>query len=423
MSAGVRAAVVAALLWAPEAGAQSLAARVAAVADGEAQVTYTTRPEACGDGRELVAVGEFLTASGSVEGHGWSNVNCERGPARLVLTVERGAVTDARVHVGRPRPASEPVRDLGVVSAAEAADFALTLAGRLTGRAARRAVVAAAVADSADVWRRLLALARGGAADERTRRTAVHWLGAVAPPEAVAPMQALVRDPGESRLVREGAVAVLALAPDGAGVPALVDLARGRAADGWLREKAVFWLGQARDPRARATLRELAAGDTVAGRAREQAIFALGHGGEHDAGDGAFLRALYARLPNERLRGKAIQGVAQLDDAASRRWLLDLAANALEPVGARKQALFWAGQQDDTPIAELVAVYPRLAGQELRKHYAFVLSQREEDAAVDRLIDVARTDADPAVRRQALFWLGQSRHARARQYLVEVIER
>lgn len=405
------------------AGGQSLAARVATVGTGAAQVSYSTRPEACGDGRNVVALGEFLTASGSVEMHGWSNVDCRHGPARLVLTVRNGEVTDARVHVGGAGAAGAGVRDLGTVGAAEAADYALALAARLEGRGAQRAVVAAAVADSADVWRRLLALARGGARDRRTRRTAMHWLGAVAPPEAMAPLSALAQDAGEREEVREGAVAALALAPGAVGVPALVRVAQGGGGtDAWVREKAVFWLGQADDERARATLRSLAGGDTVAVRAREQAIFALGHSDEGEE-NSAFLRALYARLPSGRLREKAIQSVAQSDDEASQRWLLDLAANDAEPVESRKQALFWAGQQDDVPVAELIAVYPKLTGRELRKHYTFVLSQREEEAAVERLIEVARRDADAEVRRQALFWLGQSQHPRARQYLVEVIER
>jgi HEAT repeat protein len=52
-----------------------------------------------------------------------------------------------------------------------------------------------------------------------------------------------------------------------------------------------------------------------------------------------------------------------------------------------------------------------------------VLSQRGEDAAVDRLVAIARADADPGVRRQAIFWLGQSRNPRARAYLEGVVAR
>jgi HEAT repeat protein len=256
----------------------------------------------------------------------------------------------------------------------------------------------------------------------------MHWLGAVAPPAAVPTLAALLRDSAERRVVREGAAQVLAQADDGAGVPALAAAARGEraagGADPWVRERAVFWLGTADDARARATLRALAAADTADEQVRGRAIFAIGHLGGRwadDAGNGAFLRALYPRLPSGRLRDGVVQSVAQSDDPAARRWLLGLAADAAQPLEARKRALFWAGQQRAGRVDELVALDARLEGSELRRHYTFVLSQRSEDAAVDRLIAIARGDADRAVRRQAIFWLGQSRSARARAYLESVV--
>ena len=74
-------------------------------------------------------------------------------------------------------------------------------------------------------------------------------------------------------------------------------------------------------------------------------------------------------------------------------------------------------------LDDLLAADARLTGAELRRHYTFVLSQRGEDAAVDRLIAIARGDADREVRRQAVFWLGQSRNPRARRYLEAVVAR
>jgi HEAT repeat protein len=284
------------------------------------------------------------------------------------------------------------------------------------------------VADSASVWRPLVALARAHA-DERVARSALHWAGAGAPPEAVPTIAAVLGDAGARRAVREGAAAALAFVPDGAGVAALAAAAGGAGAagrDAWAREKAVFWLGNAGDPRARATLRALAAADTAPEPVRGQAIFALGHldrdaDGGPGEGNGAFLRALYPRLASERLRDRVIQSVAQGEDAEGSRWLLGLAADGAQPVEMRKKALFWAGQREETPVGELVAAGPRLAGTELRRHYAFVLSQRREDAAVDGLIALARADADRDVRKQAIFWLGQSRSPRARRYLEAVV--
>jgi hypothetical protein len=100
-----------------------------------------------------------------------------------------------------------------------------------------------------------------------------------------------------------------------------------------------------------------------------------------------------------------------------RRLVLDIDA----PMPSREQALFWIGESE-TPTANLVSLYGALAPVALREHYTFVLSQRRDDeAALDQLIDVARHDRDGAVRKQAMFWLGQSRSPKATNFFREVL--
>ena len=98
-------------------GAQSLADRVNAVKDGTLQITYASRPDACGDGNDVTALGKLVTVYPSVQGHGWSNMNCTFGPARVVVTKVDGSITSVRVHIGAPRRASADVTDLGIVPA------------------------------------------------------------------------------------------------------------------------------------------------------------------------------------------------------------------------------------------------------------------------------------------------------------------
>lgn len=90
-------------------------------------------------------------------------------------------------------------------------------------------------------------------------------------------------------------------------------------------------------------------------------------------------------------------------------------------VETRKQALFWYGQSD-VPTSALVKIYDTLEPRALREQYTFVLSQRgDDDAAVTKLIDVARRDSDMHVRKQALFWLGQTHDPRALEFFREVL--
>jgi HEAT repeat protein len=247
-------------------------------------------------------------------------------------------------------------------------------------------------------------------------------MSGVAPAEAAVPLAALARTGGEPKALREGAIMTLAQLRDGAGVPALIEMTRRDDGERWLRERSIFWLGNADDDRARSTLRTLAASDTLGRNLRDQAIFALGFL-DGQGGNGPFLRSLYGRLDDKQLKDKVIQAVAQMDDDTDQRWLLDRVLDANEPVDLRKQALFWRGQRNTSPLGDLISLYPRLDSRELRDHYVFVLSQRQESAAVDKLIDIARNDADREIRAKATFWLGQSRDPRASKFLEERISK
>jgi HEAT repeat protein len=83
--------------------------------------------------------------------------------------------------------------------------------------------------------------------------------------------------------------------------------------------------------------------------------------------------------------------------------------------------LFWAGQ-GGVSIAELTKLYAGIPDREMREQLIFVYSQRDEPAALDKLIEIAKRDSSPDLRKRALFWLGQSEDSRAVQALQEIIE-
>ena len=64
-----------------------------------------------------------------------------------------------------------------------------------------------------------------------------------------------------------------------------------------------------------------------------------------------------------------------------------------------------------------------LADTDVKKKAVFALSQLPRDEGVPLLIQVARTNRNPAVRKQAIFWLGQSQDSRALQFFEEVLLR
>ena len=102
-------------------------------------------------------------------------------------------------------------------------------------------------------------------------------------------------------------------------------------------------------------------------------------------------------------------------------WLLGVARDSAQGIEMRKQALFWAGQ-GGVAIGQLTDLYGQINDQAMREQLVFVYSQRDEPAALDKLIDIAKNDPNQELRKRALFWIGQSGDSRAVQALQEVIE-
>jgi hypothetical protein len=250
------------------AAAQDLAARVAAVRDGRVQLLFTAREGTCGDGRTFVRVGNN-TYVGTWNGGMETRHNCAPGPVRVVARVRDGVVDDVRHYVG-PVPARDTdVTDLGTVPAPVAARWLMDVAKRSPTRAASKAIVPAMLADSAIIWRDLLAIARD--ADTRSRdvrREAANWLSHFASAAVSG------RKPGELDFetgvgapgdhgkdsdeveTKKAAVFALSQLRDNTGVPQLVTVARTNK-DPEVRRSALFWLGQSGDPRGLAVFEEV----------------------------------------------------------------------------------------------------------------------------------------------------------------------
>ena len=261
---GVAAALTMAAAVVPTpAGAQDIAARIAAVKDGRVQFTYAAREGVCGDGRSFVRIGRN-TYVGSWNGDGFERDRCEPGPVRVVARVRDGAVDELRHWVGTvPAARVEDVTDLGAVPAPAAARWLLDVARRGPARAAIKAIFPAVLADSAVVWRDLLAIARDDDRSRDTRREAANWLShfasaavSGAQPGALDFETGVGADGSDEVEVKKSAVFALSQLRGNAGVPQLVTVARTNK-DPAVRRSALFWLGQSGDPRGLEVFEEL----------------------------------------------------------------------------------------------------------------------------------------------------------------------
>lgn len=135
-----------------------------------------------------------------------------------------------------------------------------------------------------------------------------------------------------------------------------------------------------------------------------------------------WLAGLAAEADSKRDGGELLAALAHHGDAAADDALQRLAAKPY-PQEQREQALFWIGQtRGEEGVRFLSGVARRDADGEIREKAIFSLSQSEVPEAVDTIVDVARNDRDEEVRGQALFWLAQTNSERAPKVLLAALD-
>jgi hypothetical protein len=163
-----------------------------------------------------------------------------------------------------------------------------------------------------------------------------------------------------------------------------------------------------------------------AGTAREQnrradsAVSAIAMHAD-PAAEQALEDLLAASQPDE-LRRRAVFGLSQRNNPQALNVLVGVAHNDKSP-HLRGQALFWLAQRAGQKVAES-AINDAIANDpetEVKKKAVFALTQMPSGQGVPLLIQVARTNRNPEVRKQAMFWLGQSKDERALAFIEEVL--
>lgn len=125
----------------------------------------------------------------------------------------------------------------------------------------------------------------------------------------------------------------------------------------------------------------------------------------------------------DRVTGGALSALSMHAEPSATDALVRLARTHAAP-GVRGDALFWlaqrAGQKAAALITERIDQDP---DTDVKKRAVFALSQLPRDEGVPLLIKVARTNTNPAVRKQAMFWLGQSKDPRAIDFFAEILSK
>jgi HEAT repeat protein/TolA-binding protein len=301
-------------------------------------------------------------------------------------------------------------------------------------------------------------LARREPCTQQLRRTAVWLVARQKSPDAAALLVNTAKNDPD-REVREQAVFWLANVPSEEAVTMLVDLAR-NGDDLDLRKRAVYALSRSKSDRALTTLREITTDTRAPEELRAEALnWYLGRTQRDVADPLSFLRDIYGKADGQQLKQTTLRYVAGLRTDESRAWLVSLAVNERESIDLRRSAVAYiasgAGNATftsaftrkgatptpamapaapsslssaDRPAGSAIAaslwqVYEKTGEIEIRRQALASLASLRDNAGIDRLIDVARNEKQPELRRSAISYLSRSKDPRALELLQEIINK
>lgn len=253
------------------------------------------------------------------------------------------------------------------------------------------------------------------------RRTAVYLLGNSGDATAPAIMRDVALNDSEPE-VRSTAIQFLARSPSDVAVSTLDEILRTTTDQNVLRTAARA-LAANPSPRARQSVRTLIERADAPERLRMEAIGGFEDSQRTTDEDAAYLRGLYPKMDNPRIKARIARVIGQLGGDANDQWLMGLMRNSDEPLEVRSAALSRLAMRSNTSIGDAVKLYGSVSDRQLREMLINVYGQRREPEATDKLLDIAKNDTDYNLRRQAINALTRKNDPRATKLLLEIIDK
>ena len=245
----------------------------------------------------------------------------------------------------------------------------------------------------------------------------VYWLGRASNEESLNFLRSLVEQ-NQTRKVVENAAVGIALHDDARVAGILKNFVSNSSVEK-VRTTAVFWLGQIGGEQN--FLADLVRREGESVELRKQAAFSIGV--SKDAAALSTLQSLYESVAIREVKRQIIFAASINDNKdAAVNFLIKVAGSDADR-DLRKQAIFWLGQKAGQRTLAVLGetVNDANADTEVQKQAVFAISQRPRDEAIPLLIKIARTHQKPAVRKQAMFWLGQTGDERAVEFFREIL--
>jgi HEAT repeat protein len=296
-------------------------------------------------------------------------------------------------------------------------------------------------------------LARTDECSVTLRRRAVYLLGRAGTEEAATDLLNVAKnDPDAS--VRSDAIGMVARSPGPTTVRTLEQLFAA-ATDETTRRSVVNALRSNGSPEARRVLRSFIEREELSDRLRSDAISALSRGwsgGEawattltrsasiagqrvattvRDSArplsaeaeeDAAYLRNAYAKATSRPVKSAIISAVGRIGGRTNDQWLMGIVRNRDEQMSLRREAISRL-RPAALSVEEIGRLFDALAERELRGGLVSQLANRDDVAATDKLIEIARSGTDPELRRMAIQALARKNDPRSTKLLLEMVEK
>ena len=281
-------------------------------------------------------------------------------------------------------------------------------------------------------------LARTDPCSPHLRYHALNWLGAEGSDEAWNLLVEVATGHEDSQ-TRRWAISVLAAAsadrPEAGEV--LTDILRDsddsdiqRAALGAIERWVLITLSHFSSDAITGTLTEYATDESKAEEIREQAAMIVA---QRVAADSA--EAVFNILDSEKVQLGFLKGLAERVRTGELRaaWLLHTVEHPGQSDEVRASLLHLWAMQPAINLENVDDLYEGMGVQnaELRDQLLYSLylkAQSDQESApgsadriIDKMIELARKETDPEVRRRAIYWLGRTGSARAAEFLMEIL--
>lgn len=168
-------------------------------------------------------------------------------------------------------------------------------------------------------------------------------------------------------------------------------------------------------------------GSTPERMLRQQAVGVVA---EHGAA--ASLPTVFSGFDSDAVRLEFLEIVgarAQGGESEVTGWLLPVVADSGQSERVRREALQAWLKQPSLDLESIEEIYRSLEVAGLRDQLLYALFERARsgtengDAVIDKMIDLAREEEDPEVRKRAVYWLGRTGSERAAEFLMEILNR